>query len=699
MSAERPRLRADPVLLVALGIAVVLRIEYLRELMASPFGRHLLLDAEWYDQAARRLAEGSSYSPGEAYFRPPLYPMFLAALHRVFGPELVAPRIAQMLLGLAQVWMCWRIALVTHGLRVARVAAVLAAGYGMFVYFEGEMLTTALGTFLTTAGVLALLEGDRRKTETSLALSLAGGLAIGLGAVTHATSLALAPVVLVWSLWGRRPGASTALLLVGILLPVGGVTARNFRVSGELVPIASQGGINFYIGNNPSSDGKSALAPGFAEAGQVIHADDLYRDSIEVAARTLAERALGRDLGASEVSRYWFRQGFLWFRDRPLDGLVHVMRKVVFFWNGFEISNNRDLRDQAGRHTPILRFFLVHFAVLLPFGIWGLFRPDTLRRERILLAGCLAAYTVAIAAFFVCARYRQPAVPWLIPFSAAGLVAVWGELRRAPGAPRRAAAVVAGLLLLFAATNGTVVTKTGLADVTTQTDAPFHRYNLAVLYERAGDLDRAIDEYHAAAATGVQDPRVHLNLGNALARTGRVDEARREYRAALRIAPDFAPAVRSNLGILAAQSGDWDEAIRQFEECLRLQPSHPQALLGLANSALSAGRFDEAVVAFRRALAQQAGPEVLLRRSLGVAYLELGLLEDAERESLAALRLSSEDPATVVTLARIYAEMGEHESAEQMCARALELAPDAPMVRAAVEALREELEERARGSG
>jgi Tfp pilus assembly protein PilF len=74
-----------------------------------------------------------------------------------------------------------------------------------------------------------------------------------------------------------------------------------------------------------------------------------------------------------------------------------------------------------------------------------------------------------------------------------------------------------------------------------------------------------------------------------------------------------------------------------------------------------------------------------------VAYLELGLLEDAEREALAALRLATEDVATILTLARIYADMGKVESSQQMCDRALALAPGAPAVTSAVEALRVEL--------
>jgi hypothetical protein len=246
-------------------------------------------------------------------------------------------------------------------------------------------------------------------------LFAAAGLALGATAITHVTSLVLAPVALVWILWKRpwsvRRGVAAAAFAGGLAVLVGGVTLRNVVVSGDPVLIASQGGINFYIGNNEQSDGKSALAPGMPEAAQVISPDGTYRDSMQVAAKTLAERELGRVLRASEISRYWYDRGFEWMTDHPKAALVHFARKVVYFWNAFEISNNRDLRDQARRFTPLLRFLLWHFAILLPLALFAILRGG-MARSRWLLVGFLGVYSLAIAAFFVCARYRQPAVVW-----------------------------------------------------------------------------------------------------------------------------------------------------------------------------------------------------------------------------------------------------------------------------------------------
>ena len=164
MSSDPEEFGATPaarlILGVAIALAVLLRVEYLRELMLSPFSRHLLLDSQWYDQAARAVLRGQTLV--DAPFRPPLYPLMLAGLYGVGGGSPWAARVAQTLLGVLQVAVCFGIAQRTHGSRVAAVCAVLAGTYGMFAYYEGEILTTALGTFFSASAALLLLEGDPR---------------------------------------------------------------------------------------------------------------------------------------------------------------------------------------------------------------------------------------------------------------------------------------------------------------------------------------------------------------------------------------------------------------------------------------------------------------------------------------------------------------------------------------------------------
>ncbi|MEZ5066754.1 MAG: tetratricopeptide repeat protein [bacterium] len=677
------RRRSRIVLGIALFVGLLLRIEYFRELILSPFGRHLILDAQWYDGAARLILGGGELDPGRAYFRPPGYPFFLAGLYRVFGAHVDVVRVVQWLLGLVHVPICWAIARRTHGEAVAAVTAVLAATYGMFVYFEGEILTTALGTFLGTLAAWLLLEGDARD---SVRWTAAGGLALGVASTIHATALAVAPAAFLWILFrSRRRLLAAVVLTLATSVPVLAVTARNFLAGGEPVLLATQGGINFFVGNNPEADGKSALAPGLAEADQTLRSDSEYRDTIEIAAETLAARALGHPPTPGEIHRYWMGQGLAWMHDHPKEAAVLLGRKVLYFLNGYEISNNRDLRDQARRFTPILRGFLVQWSILAPFGLLGLFVPGIGTRPRLLLFAWLLAYAAAIVAFFVCARYRQPAIAWMLPFVGAGILQFFRAMRHAVERPRRFAFTLAGLVAAFLITNPRFVTATGLADVTTDRDAPFHRYNLAVLYEQEQNYDRAIEEYRATIASGVPDPRAWLNLGNTLARTGRLDEARDAYRETLRIAPDYAVAVHSNLGILAAQQGDWREAIRRFEEVLSRDPDHRGALLSAGAAYLTVGRFDDAILVLRRALTLGYGPETTIRRNLAVAYLEAGLVEDGTREAEIAYERAPDEVANVVALLRARAAAGDLDEAARLAARARELKPGAPDVERALE--------------
>ncbi len=668
--------------LLAILAGTLLRAEYLRELLLSPFGRHLVLDAEWFDQAAQAIASGRELASGDLLFRPPLYPTLLAAVYKIVGHELLVPRLVQSLLGIGTVLLVVRIARITHGENAARLTAVLAATYGMFIYFEGEILTSTRGVFLIASATVLLLEGLARASVPRLALA---GFTGGLAALTHGTLLVFAPVAAFSAL--RRPGsrlALTAAFLAGLALPLGAAGARNWAASREFVVLGSQGGVNFYIGNNPASDGKSALAPGFAEASQVLGSPGVYRDTMEVASRSLAEREMGRRLTASEISDFWFRKGFDWIRSHPKEATLLYVRKLIYFWNGHEISNNRDLHDQARRQTPILRFFLLQFSILLPFALYGALREGLAAPERRTLAAAFVVLGVFTAAFFVCSRFRLPSVVWVLPFAAAGMLAFVRDVRAAGTVPSRLARAIAPLAAFLVAVNPIAVTASGIAPVTVERDAPFHRFNLAVLYEREGNDERAIAEYRAASGSGVADPRVHLNLGNALTRTGRFEEARREYRTVLELAPDYAGAVHNNFGILAAHDGDWDAAIEEFEASLEADPANGSALSNLASAYLSSGRYDEAIVTFRRALLRPDANEAILRRSLGMAYYESGLLEDAEDELVAALRLDPRDLLSILTMAKVCIEQGRPSEAETWWSTARQFASNAPAVERAI---------------
>ena len=97
--AERPRLDRvqRSVLAAILTLALGLRLAYLGELSRDILFQHPVVDEDAYVEQARALVRGTPVRP-EAYWQPPGVAYALAAVFRVAGPGLTAPRVLQALL-------------------------------------------------------------------------------------------------------------------------------------------------------------------------------------------------------------------------------------------------------------------------------------------------------------------------------------------------------------------------------------------------------------------------------------------------------------------------------------------------------------------------------------------------------------------------------------------------------------------------
>jgi tetratricopeptide (TPR) repeat protein len=120
-----------------------------------------------------------------------------------------------------------------------------------------------------------------------------------------------------------------------------------------------------------------------------------------------------------------------------------------------------------------------------------------------------------------------------------------------------------------------------------------------------------------------------------LFREGKLREAERAYRAALRVAPENADALFM-IGSIALQSGRAKQAAATLERAVRRKPLQPEFHVSLGNALHRLGRKDEAEACYRRALAlHPAFPEV--RLNLGHLLAERARHEEALAEYEAAL--------------------------------------------------------------
>ncbi|HSZ84278.1 MAG TPA: tetratricopeptide repeat protein [Polyangia bacterium] len=542
--------------LLLFALAFVVRASYLAQISATEFARVLVGDASAYEAWAREIRR--DWIGHEVFYQAPLYPYFLAALDAVFGPSLFVVRLVQAALGGAS---C--VLLAGAGRRLFRSrgvgygAGLLLALYGPALFFTGLIHKTALDLFFTTAVLYAVARVDETPRRRWLALA---GVSLGCLALTRENALAWLPLLAAWFAWRQGPRALVPFLL-GAALVLGPVAARNAAVGGRPFITTSQGGVNFYLGNNADTDGTYApLRFGHGSFAQE------RQDAID-----LAEQAAGRKLAPGEVSSYWSGRALDWISAHPGDWLRLLARKWMLVWNDHEIADSDEPIVYRDASVILRATSLLSFGVLCPLALVGLVATWSARRRVGVLALLLLASAASTAAFLVFARYRAPMIPLLALFAAAG-VARLADVARAR--QTRLLSLYGGLVVA-----AVVVTRLPFGEEPHPRATA--RYNLGVTLEGAGDAERAAESYRAAVADAPTFAEARVNLGSLLARGGDLEGAIAQEAEALRLRPDD-PTAHTILGNALLQSGRLDDAEAHYRAALRIDPEFPSAKDGLA---------------------------------------------------------------------------------------------------------------------
>ncbi len=608
-SIPRPHLSRTP-LLGIFGIAIVLRGILVATTRGDPIFDVPMLDAEYAVDWARRIQAGDLWgSPeGTAYFRTPLYPAFLAAVFFLPGPDLLAARLVQAVLGAVTAVLLASVAAARFG-RVAGVAAgLLAACSWPLLVFGRELLIAPLSLFL---GALILRVWDGTSPSARLGRWLGIGALMGLAAVARPNSLAFLPIALILAAYGpgRRGDARRPLvLLAGVVLMIAPVTLRNRVVSGEWIPLSYQAGINLWIGNHPEADGMSAVLPGFSS----------WRN--EDVAAYLA-REYGRPVGPAEQDAHFRRLAWGAVRGAPIRAFALLLRKTGLFLQAYEIRNNRDLYALRERNR-LLGLPWPDFGFVGPLALLGMGLVWKRRRELSHLFGYAIAMAAGVILFFVCARYRLAAWPPLLVFAGAGIAGLV-----APGISRGRRLLRLGILVALL-----LLARIDFLDVRHPDPSQPH-YQYGNVYARVGDYDAAEAEFRRALSLtpGFSEARHHLAA--TYLRRGRPDLALPELRLAVAGLPNSF-RVRRALAEALEATGRIDEAVAARREAAELSAGDPGDLLALANALGMMRAYSEAWDLFVRLDSLGWSEDPYYEFNAGQTALAL----DREEEGLALLR-------------------------------------------------------------
>ncbi|MGQ0720396.1 MAG: tetratricopeptide repeat protein [Candidatus Eiseniibacteriota bacterium] len=593
------------------ALALAYRLVYQGELSARPEFLQPVLDGAAHEEWARGLLDGT-WPPREAFFRAPGYVVWLAGLLAAAGDAAAAARV-QVVVGAVTAVLTAALAGRLFGRRAAWIGGVGAAVYPTTAFFDGQFLEPVLAVPLTAAGTLLTLGALERGGARRIA---GAGLVWSVAAVVRPTLLP-AGLLLPVGLLAWRPGPAVpagrssgegrfrardavVALVAAMSLPLV-VTARNAAV-GDPVFLASQGGLNFYIGNGAHADGMSATFPDRPDA--------LGYRMIEEAER-IAEREAGRTLGSAEVSSYWTRRALDDIAADPGRWAALLAKKTFLFWGAREIPNNHD-SVMFAEFLPVLRW-TPGWATWAALGILGLWIGRVRRDVR--FAGAVVATILAgCVLFFVNDRFRVPAAPILIALGAGAACEALEQTR----AGRRRAAV--GVVAAFVAL--TTLMRWNPWGIPAE-PWPVSYVLMAEAEAARGEPVRALlwIERVLEREPGFYAARIaQIDL---LRRAGRIEEARVVAERGVQLLPADA-ALRSELASLLDLGGDPAAALAQVEEALRLDPAFAPARVNRAIILARLGRAEPAVAALRELLAEDPGSTEAARAREALRGIESG---------------------------------------------------------------------------
>jgi 4-amino-4-deoxy-L-arabinose transferase-like glycosyltransferase len=394
-------------------LAFLVRLAYV--LTLPP--RLIWFDGQHYSRLATEILRHGAYLNDRGHptaFWPPGYPLFLAAIYRLFGVNIVAVRVVQCLISAGTVAVVHRIARRVLDRSGACLAALATTLYPVFIYSAGADMPVTLQVALIGGGVLLVLVAVERDSARA---ALGAGL---LGAWATLVAGSALPAFLLFALWmawnrdgpPRRSGARSIRLALACLLPIvvilGAWTFRNQQAFGYPVLVSTNGGYNLWLGNHPgvkAGTGNRSEVPGMEEEAARIWAlpgNEASRDAV------FSRLALGYI--SADLPRF----------------LRLSLSKLLGLWaiNPQPMTQDRPHPSFEGLAS------LLSYGLLLPFAFVWLLVSLPRSRVAVLVLLLFLTYSIVHAVILSKVRFRLPLDPFVIIYGSGGVVASVRALSR-----------------------------------------------------------------------------------------------------------------------------------------------------------------------------------------------------------------------------------------------------------------------------
>jgi tetratricopeptide (TPR) repeat protein len=570
---------------VALALTFLIRLWFILGMRGNPFSTigPQMLDSYYYTRWAIEIISGNFWG-SDVFFLRPLYPYLLALIYTIFGQHVLPVQLIQGVLATASCFLLYEATRRVFGERSAIFASLGFALTGILVFYTGTLLYVEITVLLSLLFLWLILVAGRR-----IWLWIVAGICFGLLIICRPELLIVLPFVLLWlsktSLVPRPsslvPRRALVAMPIAATFVIVSVPIRNYVVARDPVLFTAHSGINFYYGNNPSTDGT------WQPTAELERGPGFSHERLKRVSRTVD----GQEVSWSAASTHWTRQGLKFITHRPGAYLRLLGRKFLLFFSNYEVPN--DYYPEIARAASLpLRLAFINFGLVLALGLVGMVWAWPKRSQVLPAYLFVVTYLLSALLFYVLSRLRAPVLPFLLMFGGFGLNELVDALKQ-----RRATRAGAGIAIAV-----TVYLLSALIPVGRQTYS-------AQAWTQAGNI--YLDQHKVGPAVDA-------------------------FRRALAIQPS-AYAARYSLVLALAGSGKVDAAEAEFEQLARAAApsSEGRALVRLASARLAIARhnFTEAAELYRQDLAEYPD-DAETNYMLGLVYISMDSLALA-REQLA----------------------------------------------------------------
>ena len=364
-------------------------------------------DGREYDAVARSLVEHGTY--GTQTLRPPGYPTLMAGVYAIFGPNLIALRVVEAVLGTVAVGVVGAVGVSVFGPAAGLLAAGLMTVHPILAFLPSTQYSENTLVLVLSLGFAAVFAAWRAGGLWRWAIA---GALFGLAALIRPNTVVLLPGLALGLLpalrRARRGWIAPALVAAAaLMLTVVPWIAHSHRLHGRWFFIATGGGRQFWIGNH-------ARASADTRAPELWNAAEL--DSLR-----------GFPTGI-EQERWFYREGMRSVRADPARAArLYVARLGNLFALWPETHSRTAYVGVWSRWAQGTASVVIFAGVLLAL---------TRRRSEPavwILIGAVVSFALVNAAFFTVLRYRMAFEPCLLWLAGAG----WTSLAGVAGLGRR----------------------------------------------------------------------------------------------------------------------------------------------------------------------------------------------------------------------------------------------------------------------